>query len=155
MNDSNEVFENSGIEYEEPSARQHNRRSHRAETQDGGDDNDAGHDPTSRGGQSRGDQSQDERQGQAGHEQAGHASGAYNMSQPEPIRPTGISWVTVLLGIACLVLAGTVLTVQLSDLRVAWNVATPAIVVGAGVLLLLAGAAGVVRGRSDEDLSLD
>ncbi|MGB5937115.1 MAG: hypothetical protein WBG76_14765, partial [Ornithinimicrobium sp.] len=90
MNDSNEVFENSGIEYEEPSARQHNRRSHRAETQDGGDDNDAGHDPTSRG-----DQSQDERQGQAGHEQAGHASGAYNMSQPEPIRPTGISWVTV------------------------------------------------------------
>ncbi|MGB5952003.1 MAG: hypothetical protein WBG57_05715 [Ornithinimicrobium sp.] len=73
----------------------------------------------------------------------------------EPIRPSGISWVTVAIGIACLVMATTVLTVQLSDLRVVWSVATPALVVGAGVLLLLAGAAGVIRGRTDEALHLD
>ncbi len=135
MNDSNEVFETSGIQYEESTARQRGAGSH-----------DTG---------VRGEQDRDPRGHQAGHEQEAPTQGASSTAQPEPLRPTGISWVTVLLGIACLVLASTVLTAQWSDLRVDWDVAAPAIVVGAGVLLLLAGAAGVVRGRSDEDLHLD
>ncbi|CAN5589660.1 hypothetical protein BH23ACT6_BH23ACT6_26170 [soil metagenome] len=91
----------------------------------------------------------------AAHQHAAPPAGADSTARPEPIRPTGISWVTVVLGIACLGFAATVLTLQWSDLAIAWTVVTPAFVVGAGVLLLLAGAAGVVRGRSDEELHLE
>ncbi len=84
---------------------------------------------------------------------------AYRRSDREPaspslrevIRPTGISWVTVMLGALCLGLASLILTLQLNDLSVDWSIAAPAIVVAAGVLLVLIGIGSMVRGRSRED----
>lgn len=68
-------------------------------------------------------------------------------SSTSVLRPTGTSWFTVTLGALCLVLAAVIMTVQLSDLAIDWSIATPAFVVGAGVLLILLGVASLVRGR--------
>jgi len=59
------------------------------------------------------------------------------------VRPTGISWVTVTLGLLCLGVAALVLTVQLTDVGIDWSTAAPVFVVGAGALLVIAGLASM------------
>lgn len=69
---------------------------------------------------------------------------------PEIIRPTGISWVTLTLGLLCLSLAALVLTLQLTNVAIDWSTAAPVFVVGAGALLVIAGIASMVTaGRHD------
>lgn len=63
---------------------------------------------------------------------------------PSVIRPTGISWVTLTLGLLCLGLATFVLTVQLADISIEWSTAGPVLVVSAGALLVIAGIASMV-----------
>lgn len=69
---------------------------------------------------------------------------------PAIIRPTGISWVTLSLGLVCLTLAALVLTLQLTDLTVDWSSAAPVFVVSAGALLVMAGIASMLtRGKRE------
>ncbi|MGC1208208.1 MAG: hypothetical protein WA880_09690 [Ornithinimicrobium sp.] len=70
---------------------------------------------------------------------------------PEVIRPTGISWVTVALGLIALAVAGLVLTLQLSDLRVDWSVAVPGFVTAAGAVLVALGGLALIKGRADDE----
>lgn len=66
----------------------------------------------------------------------------------EIIRPTGISWVTLILGLLCLGLAALVLILQLVDVAIDWSTAAPIFVVSAGALLVIAGIASMVaKGR--------
>ncbi len=69
----------------------------------------------------------------------------------EVIRPTGISWVTVAFGLICLVMSGLVLTLQLSELRVDWDVAVPGFVISAGAALMVAGALALLKGRTNDE----
>jgi hypothetical protein len=69
---------------------------------------------------------------------------------PAIIRPTGISWVTLTLGLLCLGLAALVLTLQVADVSIDWSTAAPVFVVACGVLLVIAGIASMVtKGRRD------
>lgn len=70
---------------------------------------------------------------------------------PEVIRPTGISWVTVTLGLIALAVSGLVLTLQLSDLRVDWSVAVPGFVISAGAVLMALGGLALIRGRAHDE----
>lgn len=83
-----------------------------------------------------------------------HRSGATLGASPRPevIRPTGVSWVTVVLGVVCLVVAVAVMTFELTDLRVDWSAAVPAIIVAGGLLLAALGLLGL-RQRSGESPS--
>ncbi|MGB3828691.1 MAG: hypothetical protein WA962_07915 [Ornithinimicrobium sp.] len=67
------------------------------------------------------------------------------------IRPTGVSWTTVVLGILCLALATVIVTLQLGDLVIDWSIATPAVVVGAGVVLVVLGLFSLLRSRSEQE----
>lgn len=67
--------------------------------------------------------------------------------EPEPQRPTGPAAGGVVLGTLCLAVAFVVGLTQLLDLRVDWGSAGPPVVIGAGVLLLIAGVAGLLRAR--------
>lgn len=70
---------------------------------------------------------------------------------PEPTRPTGTSWATVILGLVALVVGGLVLTVQTVDLDVDWSIATPAVFVGAGGLLVVLGLIALMNRRGQEE----
>ncbi len=72
-------------------------------------------------------------------------------AQPEPVRPTGTSWATVVLGLVALIVGGMVLTFQLIDLDIDWSIATPMVFVGAGGLLVLLGVAALVSRRNAEE----
>lgn len=65
-------------------------------------------------------------------------------SMPEIVRPTGISWVTLTLGLLCLGLAALVLTLQYTDIAIDWSAVAPIFVVGAGALLVIAGIASMM-----------
>ncbi len=85
-----------------------------------------------------------------GYQAFGGDATAYPMTPtapPEPMRPTGTSWATVVLGILALVIGGLVLAFQLIDVRIDWAIATPAVFVGAGGVLVLLGVAALVSRR--------
>lgn len=73
--------------------------------------------------------------------------------QSEPARPGGTSWATVVLGLVAVAAGVLVLIVQLVDVRIDWSVATPAIVVAAGGVLVLLGLASLANGRDRGDRS--
>lgn len=88
-----------------------------------------------------------------GHPPSGDDATAYprtSSAHPEPIRPTGKSWATVVLGLLALLVGGFVLAFQLIDLDIDWSTATPAVFVGAGGLLVLLGVAALVSRRNGE-----
>ncbi len=75
----------------------------------------------------------------------------YDASVPAVTRPTGMSWVTLTLGVLCLGLAALVLTLQVTDVSIDWSTAAPVFVVTSGALLVIAGIASMVtkgRGKS-------
>lgn len=72
-------------------------------------------------------------------------------TQPEPVRPNGISWATVILGLVALLVGGVVLGIQLVDVNVDWSVATPAVFVGAGAVLVLLGLVALAQRRSKDE----
>ncbi len=77
-------------------------------------------------------------------------TGQSTHTAPEIIRPTGISWVTLTLGLLCLGVAALVLTLQLAEVTIDWSSAGPVFVVSAGSLLVIAGIASMVsKGRQD------
>lgn len=67
-------------------------------------------------------------------------------------RPSGPSWGTVALGLICLVVAGGVLYVELTDVAVDWSRTGPLALVGVGAILVLVGLAALVNrsGREEE-----
>ena len=79
-----------------------------------------------------------------------HENPALHTATPEVIRPTGISWVTVAFGLVCLSVSGLVLTLQLSELRVDRDLAVPGFVISAGAVLMVLGAAALMKGRGAE-----
>lgn len=84
-----------------------------------------------------------------------HTSGSSALRSPAndqsaEIRPTGVSWATVIIGTFCLLFAGAVLAYQVLDLRVDWSLAVPAAVVGGGLLMALLGLLGLHQ-RAAED----
>lgn len=72
-------------------------------------------------------------------------------AQPEPIRPTGTSWATVIVGLVALFVGAVVLGIQLVDFDVDWSVATPAVFVGAGGVLVLLGLVALAQRRSKDE----
>jgi hypothetical protein len=78
----------------------------------------------------------------------------YEPGTPEPEQQQrwarGTSWATVAFGLVCMAVAGLALTLQLTDLRVDWEVAGPATVVGLGALLVLVGLVGLLSQRREE-----
>lgn len=79
------------------------------------------------------------------------AGAATTYPQPEPIRPTGTSWATVILGLVALLVGGVVLGIQLVDFNIDWSVATPAVFVGAGGVLVLLGLVALAQRRSKDE----
>lgn len=65
-------------------------------------------------------------------------------------RPKGPSWSTVALGLICMVVAGGVLFVELTDTAIDWASTGPLALVGTGLLLVLVGLAALAS-RSDDD----
>ncbi len=76
---------------------------------------------------------------------------APHTTTPEVVRPTGISWVTVAFGLICLTVSGLVLTLQLSELRVDWELVLPGFVITAGAVLMVLGALALMKGRSEDE----
>lgn len=69
---------------------------------------------------------------------------------PEQRWARGTSWATVAFGLVCMAVAGLALTLQLTDLRVDWEIAGPATVVGLGALLVVVGLVGLLSQRREE-----
>lgn len=69
---------------------------------------------------------------------------------PEQRWARGTSWATVAFGLVCMAVAGLALTLQLTDLRVDWEIAGPATVVGLGALLFVVGLVGLLSQRREE-----
>jgi hypothetical protein len=67
--------------------------------------------------------------------------------QPEPQRPRGPHAPTVLLGLVCLLVAGLAIARQVGGFTLDWSGYGPAVIVGAGVVLLAIGALGLVRDK--------
>lgn len=89
-----------------------------------------------------------------GHPPSGDDATTYprtSPAHPEPVRPTGTSWPTVVLGLVALLVGGLVLGIQLVDLDIDWSVATPAVFVGAGGVLVLLGVAALVSRRNRDE----
>lgn len=81
-----------------------------------------------------------------------HDEAATQAPPPPLARPSGPSWGTVALGLICLVVAGGVLYVELTDVAVDWTRTGPLALVGIGALLVLVGLAALVnRSGRDED----
>ncbi|MGB3762465.1 MAG: hypothetical protein WA966_04520 [Ornithinimicrobium sp.] len=80
-----------------------------------------------------------------------HEDHAPQTPTPEVVRPTGISWVTITFGLICLGVSGLVLTFQLSELRVDWDLAVPAFVISAGAVLMVLGAVTLMKGHAEDE----
>ena len=65
----------------------------------------------------------------------------------QPTRPRGPHAPTVLLGLICLLLAALVVASQSADVTVDWALLGPGAIVGAGVVLVLLGLAGLLSRR--------
>lgn len=70
--------------------------------------------------------------------------------QPEQRWARGTSWATVAFGLVCMAVAGLALTFQLADVRVDWEIAGPATVIGLGALLVVVGVIGLFARRQEE-----
>lgn len=68
-----------------------------------------------------------------------------------PSPPRGPSWSTVALGLICVVVAGGVLAVELTDTTVDWSSTGPLVLVGTGLLLVLVGLAALFNRSGDDD----
>lgn len=89
-----------------------------------------------------------------GHPTSGDDATAYpwtSPAHPEPVRPTGTSWPTVVLGLIALVVGGLVLAFQLVDIDIDWSIATPAVFACAGGVLVLLGVASLVSRRNRDE----
>lgn len=64
---------------------------------------------------------------------------------PRTTTPRGPHAPTVLLGVACLLVAGLVIAYQVSGYTLAWDLAGPGVIIGAGALLLVLGLIGLMR----------
>jgi hypothetical protein len=77
--------------------------------------------------------------------QSSHPAEPVAESITTPSRPTGPHAPTVLLGLACLVVAALVIADQSADVSVDWSLLGPGAIVGAGGVLVLLGLIGLTR----------
>ena len=67
-----------------------------------------------------------------------------------PSRPTGPNASAIIAGLVAILLAGLVIARETMNLRVDWSRTGPGTIVGLGVVLVVIGAVGLVRRRSDD-----
>lgn len=85
--------------------------------------------------------------------EAGEPATGESMHQPakqpedRPARPRGPHAPTLLLGLVALLVAALAIARQVTGFTVSWSGFGPALVIGAGVVLLLVGLAGFARQR--------
>ena len=67
-----------------------------------------------------------------------------------PSRPTGPNASAIIAGLVAVLMAGLVIARETMNLRVDWSRTGPGTIVGLGVVLVVIGAVGLVRRRSDD-----